>query len=110
MGFGGATDIDEPCLRSGVVEGTQQAAAGRCVDVEGRDVVEVGGEIVCAGVTVREGDYVLADLDGVVVVPAEKIEEAVVAAEEKASREGDVRSLLEAGRTVREVFDSFGIL
>lgn len=74
------------------------------------DVREVGGEIVCAGVTVREGDYVLADLDGVVVVPAEKIEEAVVAAEEKASREGDVRSLLEAGRTVREVFDSLGIL
>lgn len=74
------------------------------------DVHEVGAEIVCAGVIVREGDYVLADLDGVVVVPAERIEEAVVAAERKARREGDVRALLEEGRTVREVFDSFGIL
>lgn len=74
------------------------------------DVREVGGEITCAGVTVREGDYVLADLDGVVVVPSERIEEAVVASEEKFHREGDVRSLLEEGKTVREVFDSFGIL
>lgn len=74
------------------------------------DVREIGGEITCAGVSVREGDYVLADLDGVVVIPAERIEEAITAAEEKARREGDVRALLEEGRTVREVFNSFGIL
>lgn len=74
------------------------------------DVREVGGEIICAGVRVREGDPVLADVDGVVVIPAERIEEAVIASEEKFHREGDVRALLEEGRTVREVFDSFGIL
>lgn len=74
------------------------------------DVAEIGVEITCGGVRVREGDYVLADLDGVVVVPAERIEQTVTAAEEKSRREGDVRALLEEGRTVREVFDSFGIL
>lgn len=74
------------------------------------DVRTFGEEITCAGVTVREGDYVLADLDGVVVVPADRIEEAVTASEQKFDREGDVRALLEEGKTVREVFNSFGIL
>lgn len=97
----GIRDLGFPAFFAGV----------HAADSLGRiDVREVGGEILCAGVTVREGDYVLGDLDGVVVVPAERIEEAVVAAEAKAGREGDVRSLLEEGRTVREVFDSFGIL
>lgn len=74
------------------------------------DVSGVGGEITCAGVQVREGDYVRADADGVVVVPADVIGEVVTAAEHKAGQEGDVRSLLAEGWTVREVFDRFGIL
>ncbi|MGW3953101.1 RraA family protein [Streptomyces sp. NPDC004752] len=39
---------------------------------------EVGGTVCCGGVTVRSGDLVLADADGIVVVPRE-VEDTVLA-------------------------------
>jgi regulator of RNase E activity RraA len=59
---------------------------------------------------VHEGDYVLADYDGVVVVPSARITELLERAEEKTARETDVRGALAGGATVREVFDRFGVL
>ena len=74
------------------------------------DVDEVGGEIECAGVRVRQGDLVLADNDGVVVVPVEVADEVVRLAEEKVSGENKVRDELRAGVPVRDVFAAHGIL
>ena len=45
--------------------------------------------VVCAGVEVRPGDYIVADRDGVVVVPSDKVQrvlEAVKAYDEKESK------------------------
>lgn len=55
--------------------------------------------IVCAGVLVRPGDLVLADDDGVVVVPLEEAEDVVARSEERRSRELEMVPLLRSGST-----------
>ncbi|MCI0702018.1 MAG: RraA family protein [Planctomycetia bacterium] len=74
------------------------------------DVVAHNVPISCAGVMVNPGDLVLADHDGVVVVPASAAEEALRLAEEKVSGENLVRKALAAGMTTTEAFKKFGIL
>lgn len=52
--------------------------------------------IVCGGVAVNPGDLIVADADGVTVVPKEKIDEALVAAEKKNSYEIERRKTIAA--------------
>ena len=66
--------------------------------------------IVCGGVRVSPGDLVLADFDGVVVVPGEVAEEAIGRAEEKVSGENLVRKHLQEGMPVSEAFRRFGVI
>ena len=81
------------------------------VDSLGRiEVVVSGGAIECGGVTVRAGDLVLADHDGVVVVPYEVAEEALAAAEEKVAGENLVREKLAEGMPVSEAFRTYGVI
>ncbi|MFE3002336.1 RraA family protein [Nocardia sp. NPDC059246] len=59
---------------------------------------DVGGTISCGGVTVHAGDLVLADLDGIVVVPQELEDDVLVAATQLHTE--DHRKLAQAlGRT-----------
>ena len=53
--------------------------------------------IVCAGAVVNAGDVVIADIDGVVVVPAAISEQVADAAEKRESFEGEKRAKLAAG-------------
>jgi len=53
--------------------------------------------IVCAGVFVRPGDVVVADDDGVVVVPREQAATVLDAARERVASEASKRKLLNAG-------------
>ena len=74
------------------------------------DVDGVGVPIECGGVRVTHGDLVLADHDGVAVVPADVAEQVVAAAEEKVAAEDMVRAKLAAGMPVSEAFKAYGIL
>lgn len=80
-------------------------------DSKGRlEVIGVRQTIPVGGVAVADGDLVLADEDGVVVVPAE-LEDAVVGqAFEKVASENTIREVLRQGASLRKVFEEHGIL
>jgi 4-hydroxy-4-methyl-2-oxoglutarate aldolase len=65
---------------------------------------------VVGGLLVQPGDLVVADVDGVVVVPAALAEETVRRGMEKASKEDGLRDALVHGSTLRAAYDRFGVL
>lgn len=52
--------------------------------------------ITCGGIRVEPGDLVMGDCDGVTVVPREKLEEALAAAEKKQAYEVERRARIQA--------------
>src|SRR6266566_7298256 len=81
------------------------------LDVKGRlELTSWRQPAVVGGLTVQPGDLVIADADGVVVVPAGLASEAVGRALEKAAKENGVRDALAAGSTLRSAYDRFGVL
>lgn len=81
------------------------------LDSTGRaKMIEYDTEVVCGGVTVRSGDIVFADVDGVVVVPADRAEEVLELAAKKAVSENNSRDELLQGRLLKEVYDKYGVL
>jgi regulator of RNase E activity RraA len=74
------------------------------------DVAEYGTPVECGGVTVAAGDLVLADRDGVVVVPEHVAEEVIGRAERKVATENEMRADLAQGLPVAEAFRSYGVL
>jgi regulator of RNase E activity RraA len=64
----------------------------------------------CGDVLVHPGELVFADFDGIVVVPAAVEDEALRLAAEKVSKESSSRRELLDGRTLREVYEKYGVL
>jgi len=58
---------------------------------------EIGGTVQVGGATIRQGDAVVLDADGAVVVERERIEEVLSAAQERFERENEKRPKLQAG-------------
>ncbi len=82
-----------------------------CYDSLGRiDVESVGTPIECGDVHVEQGDLLIGDFDGVVVIPATVAEEVITLAEEKVSGENLVRSKLEEGMPVWDAFRTYGVI
>ena len=80
-------------------------------DSKGRiDVVALGQAVTIDGVTARNGDFLIGDEDGVVIIPQEVADETLTLAREKVSGENTVRDELAAGVPVRDVFAKHGIL
>jgi regulator of RNase E activity RraA len=74
------------------------------------DVVGHNIPITSGGVLVYPGDLVLADHDGVVIVPAIAAEETLRLAEEKVRGENVVRKALAEGMKTADAFKKYGIL
>jgi 4-hydroxy-4-methyl-2-oxoglutarate aldolase len=66
--------------------------------------------VVCGGVEVHPGDGVIADGDGIVVVPARHLEKVSELANARALTEKTVLQDLLDGKSVREVWNAYGVL
>jgi 4-hydroxy-4-methyl-2-oxoglutarate aldolase len=64
--------------------------------------------VKCAGVDVRAGDIVTADMDGVVVVPIEKAQEVLKRAQQLDDTEHSTLPLIEKYRSIREAVAKYG--
>ncbi len=97
---GAARDVDAcesitfPVLARAVVPIT---ARGRITQEDFNCVVRLGD------VQVRPGDIVVGDVNGVVVIPAERVEEVVAAAEKIQEREEKMKADILAGLDILEV-------
>ncbi len=81
------------------------------LDSRGRGkVAAIDVPVACAGVSVRPGDLVVGDADGVVVIPRDVEEEVIARAFEKVSGEDATRDELRTGAKLAEVFARHGIL
>ena len=66
--------------------------------------VEIDGVVFCSG------DLVLADVDGVVVVPQQIEQQAISAAWEKVHAENVTRDAIRGGMLARAAYDKYGVL
>jgi regulator of RNase E activity RraA len=66
--------------------------------------------INCGGVEINPGDGVIADSDGVVVVPRAHLDRVSELANSRAASERTVLKDLLSGKSVREVWDSYRVL
>ena len=87
-------------------------ARGTCV-YDSRDrnrVIDVDVPVEIGGVVFSPGDLVIADADGVVVVPQAVEGEVIRAAWEKVHAENEVRAAIAGGMTASEAFKKYGVL
>lgn len=73
-------------------------------------VIDFRCAVTVRGVTVRPGDIVFGDMDGVVIVPREIEKEVIEGALEKAHGERTVFEAIQGGMGAQEAWDRFGIL
>jgi 4-hydroxy-4-methyl-2-oxoglutarate aldolase len=81
------------------------------LDSKGREMVMAYDvPVQCGEVLVQPGQIVFADYDGIVVIPREVEGEVIQRALEKVGGENRTRLELQTGKTLREVYDQYGIL
>jgi regulator of RNase E activity RraA len=80
-------------------------------DMDGRlEVVGHGRAVEVDGVTIEPGALIVADEDGVVVVPPDVEADVLAAVADKAARESGFRAAVAAGLSPSEAYDRFGVL
>ena len=91
-------EINFPVYARGSVVST---ARGRIMEQSTNEMVQFGG------VQVRPGDIVMGDKSGVVIIPAEKLEEVLAKAEELWQKEEDMVREIRSGKTMIEIDKKF---
>jgi 4-hydroxy-4-methyl-2-oxoglutarate aldolase len=71
--------------------------------------IAVSGSLT-SHVRINPGDWLFGDMDGVVVIPADRIDEVLVKAEKMGALEDIVREAVKNGADVKDVFDKYGRL
>jgi 4-hydroxy-4-methyl-2-oxoglutarate aldolase len=83
----------------------------RALDSMGRGrVMAYDVPIRCGDVLVQPGELVFADYDGIVVIPKAVEREILQLAHDKAGKESLTRQALLEGKSLREVYDTYGVL
>ncbi|RYG89455.1 RraA family protein [Loktanella sp. IMCC34160] len=96
-------DIDWPIWTRAITpRGTHTMFSGR------KEELSINVPIACGGVVVNPGDFIVADLMGVVVIPLEIAAETVRLAQEQADREVATREWVAQGKTVEDLLNEFG--
>jgi 4-hydroxy-4-methyl-2-oxoglutarate aldolase len=87
-------------------------ARGRCLydSMNRQRVVDLDVPVQIDEVTFAPGDLVLADCDGIVVVPQEAEEEAIRRAWQKVHDENVTRDAIKAGMKATAAYEKYGIL
>jgi 4-hydroxy-4-methyl-2-oxoglutarate aldolase len=87
-------------------------ARGRCVydSLHRQRVIEIDTSVVVGGVTIRSDDFVIADEDGVVIVPQEREQEVLQAAWKKVHAENITRDAIRDGMGAVEAYEKYGVL
>ena len=81
------------------------------LDSKGRGVMtDLDKPVLCGGVLVNPGDYILGDVDGVIVIPQAIAAEAIDRALAKAQGEDKMRQELAEGAYLKDMFNKYGIL
>jgi 4-hydroxy-4-methyl-2-oxoglutarate aldolase len=73
------------------------------------EIAEFGTPVRVGGVDIMPGDYVLGDIDGVLVLPAAVVEKVVATAEEVCRKETIVRAELQKGGSIRQLFAKYRV-
>lgn len=73
-------------------------------------VIDLDVSVELGGIEFRSGDLVIADVDGVVVVPRELEDEAVRRAWEKVHAENITRDAIRAGMLAGDAYRKYGVL
>lgn len=81
---------------------TSNGSLGRCQITHYQIPVKIGK------VTVRPGDVIFGDIDGVLCVPREIAYEVLLRAEQIRSNEDDIFSWVHSGETIQEIVDKGG--
>jgi 4-hydroxy-4-methyl-2-oxoglutarate aldolase len=83
----------------------------KAVDSMGRGkVMAYDVPVRCGEVLVHPGELVYADYDGIVVIPRQVEAQVLQLAREKVGKETRSRQDLLAGKSLREVYDTYGVL
>lgn len=102
---GGARDVKDireigfPVFSRSITPAT---SVGRYVSVAKQIPVQ------CAGVTVRPGDLVVGDLDGVVVVPADRAEEIVAVLKQYREKEEKMKPIIRETKSMLKALEIYG--
>ena len=81
------------------------------VDINGRyEVVAHNVPGVIDGVSIKPGDLIVGDVDGVTVVPTEAIEEVTKRVIDKSSGESNFRKAVKEGMSPSAAFEKYGVL
>lgn len=81
-----------------------RTSKGRC------EINECQIPVCIAGVTIRPGDYLFGDIDGVAVIPAEIADQVIEEALATIKKEDDVRDGLKNGASLQQMYSKAGAI
>jgi len=100
--------LDMGCRDSAEITGMKLPLWSRAISAQGTVKATIGSvnvPVVCAGASVRPGDVIVADDDGVVVVPRLDAAKVAQAGEERERKEAGTRARLQKGELGLDIYD-----